>query len=134
MVFTNGCFDILHAGHIGYLEAARKLGDYLLVGVNSDVSVRKLKGKGRPINDQQNRARVLAALACVDYVVVFGTKRVTPLLRRLQPEIYVKGGDYKVETLNGEERTAIHSYGGRIRILPLWHGYSTTKLIRKIEG
>lgn len=133
MVFTNGCFDILHVGHVEYLEAARKLGDYLVLAVNSDSSVRILKGPSRPINDQNARARVLAALSCVDQVVIFGTKRVTPLLRLLKPEIYVKGGDYTADHLDPQERGAVESYGGKIRILPLWKGYSTTKTIRKIQ-
>ena len=133
MVFTNGCFDILHAGHVGYLEKTRQLGDYLVVGINSDASVRKLKGPGRPINNHGSRARVLAGLACVDCVIIFNTKRVTPLLHRLKPEIYVKGGDYTVKSLCPEERNAIHAYGGKIRILPLWKGYSTTSTLRKMQ-
>jgi len=132
MVFTNGCFDILHVGHVGYLEAARKLGDYLVVAINSDSSVRKLKGPSRPINNQRSRARVLAALSSVDGVVIFGAKRVTSVLRRLRPEIYAKGGDYALASLDQGERRAIDSLGGKIRILPVWRGYSTSRLIRKI--
>ena len=134
MVFTNGCFDLLHAGHVCYLEVARKLGDYLVVALNSDRSVKKLKGKNRPIHDERSRARVLAGLASVNYVVVFGTKRVTPLLHRLQPEIYVKGGDYTEKTLDPAERQAIHSAGGSICILPIWKGYSTTSTIQKMRA
>ncbi len=133
MVFTNGCFDILHAGHVGYLEVARKLGDYLVVGVNSDASVRKLKGPSRPIHNQHSRARVLAGLAAVDYVVIFKSKRVSPLLHQLKPEIYVKGGDYTLQTLDPKEREAIQSYSGKIHILPLWKEYSTTRIIQKIK-
>jgi rfaE bifunctional protein nucleotidyltransferase chain/domain len=133
MVFTNGCFDLLHVGHVSYLEEARNQGDYLVIALNSDASVRKLKGKGRPINSEKSRARVLAALTCIDYVVIFRTKRVTPLLKRFKPEIYVKGGDYTVDTLDPDERSAINSYGGKIRILPLWKGFSTTKTIGKIQ-
>jgi rfaE bifunctional protein nucleotidyltransferase chain/domain len=133
-VFTNGCFDILHVGHLNYLEDAKRLGDYLIVAVNADKSVRKLKGPKRPINDQRSRARVLAGLACVDFVVIFGTKRVTPLLSRLKPEIYVKGGDYTPESLDAGERAAIDSYRGKIRILPLWKGYSTTKTIKRMSA
>ncbi len=133
MVFTNGCFDILHVGHVGYLESARRSGDYLVVGVNSDESVRRLKGPSRPVNDQRSRARVLAALECVDFVVIFDGKRATPLLKILKPEIYVKGGDYTRETLDPTERSAIESYGGRIRLLPLWKGYSTTRTLQKIQ-
>ena len=133
-VFTNGVFDILHVGHVGYLEAARRLGDSLVVGINSDASVRWLKGPSRPIHNQQSRARVLAGLSAVDYVVIFNTKRVTPLLRQLKPRIYVKGGDYTLETLDAEERRTIQSYGGKIRILPVWKGHSTTHTIQKIKG
>lgn len=134
MVFTNGCFDILHVGHVCYLEAARKLGDYLVVGVNADASVRKLKGPDRPVNQQRCRARVLAGLGCVDYVVIFNSKRVTPLLRALTPEIYVKGGDYTEKTLDPGERAAVKSGGGRIRILPIWRGHSTTRILKKVTS
>jgi D-glycero-beta-D-manno-heptose 1-phosphate adenylyltransferase len=134
MVFTNGCFDILHVGHISYLEKARSLGDYMVIGLNSDRSVRSLKGPGRPVNDEKSRARVIGALECVDHVVIFGSTRVTPLVEQLQPEIYVKGGDYTVESLDPGERGAIQSYGGRIRILPLSKGYSTTKTIGRIQA
>ncbi len=134
MVFTNGCFDILHVGHVNYLEEAGRLGDYLVVAVNSDASVRQLKGPNRPVHDHHSRARVLAGLACVDHVVIFGTKRVTPLLRRLKPEIYAKGGDYKVETLDRGEREAVESYGGTIRILPVWKGHSTTATLRRLAS
>ena len=133
MVFTNGCFDLLHVGHVCYLEAARKLGDYLVIGINSDASVRKLKGPARPLNDQRSRARVLAALASVDCITIFGTKRVTPILRRLKPEIYVKGGDYTEKSLDARERRAIRSFGGKIRILPVWSGYSTSRLLKKMK-
>lgn len=132
MVFTNGCFDLLHVGHVSYLEDARACGDYLVVAVNADASVRRLKGPRRPLNDEISRARVLASLACVDYVVIFKTVRVTPVLKALKPEIYVKGGDYKPESLDPGERGAILSYGGKIRILPLWKGYSTTRTIQKL--
>ncbi|MBI4027611.1 MAG: D-glycero-beta-D-manno-heptose 1-phosphate adenylyltransferase [Verrucomicrobia bacterium] len=134
MVFTNGCFDILHIGHAFYLQAARKLGDYLVVAVNSDASVRRLKGSGRPLNNHRDRARLLAALGCVDYVVIFSSKRVTPLLRMLKPEIYVKGGDYAENALDPRERAAVRACGGKIRILPLWKGYSTTAMIRRLQS
>ena len=133
MVFTNGCFDILHVGHVNYLEQARALGDYLVVALNSDRSVRELKGKNRPINDEKSRARVLAALQCVDHVVVFKTKRVTPVIRKLRPQIYVKGGDYTVASLDSEERSAILANRGIIKILPAWKGYSTTKTIQRMK-
>jgi rfaE bifunctional protein nucleotidyltransferase chain/domain len=133
MVFTNGCFDLLHVGHVSYLEQARKLGDYLVVAVNSDASVRRLKGPHRPINHEKARARVLSALQVVDFVVIFRSQRVTSVLKSLKPEIYVKGGDYTPESLHSEERSAIQSYHGKIKILPLWKGYSTTRTIQKIN-
>ncbi len=120
MVFTNGCFDILNVGNVEYLESSHRLGYYLVVAVNSDASVRKLKGLGRPLNHHSARARILAALGCVDYVVIFGSLRVTSLLYHLKPEIYVKGGDYTPKSLDPKELAAINSYGGKIRILPLW--------------
>ncbi len=134
IVFTNGCFDILHVGHVNYLEAAKSCGDCLVVGLNSDRSVRELKGRGRPVNNQQSRARVLAGLGCVDFVVIFGTKRATPILRRLKPEIYVKGGDYKLDTLNPEERSAVEAGGGKIALLPIWRGYSTTNTLKRLKS
>jgi rfaE bifunctional protein nucleotidyltransferase chain/domain len=134
MVFTNGCFDILHVGHVNYLEQARSLGDYLVVALNSDRSVRELKGKNRPINDEKSRARVLAALQCVDHVVVFKTKRVTPVIQKIRPQIYVKGGDYSVASLDIGERSAVLANRGVIKILPVWKGYSTTKTIKKMRA
>jgi D-glycero-beta-D-manno-heptose 1-phosphate adenylyltransferase len=133
MVFTNGCFDILHVGHVNYLEQARSLGDYLVVALNSDRSVRELKGRNRPINDEKSRARVLAALQCVDHVVVFKSKRVTPVIQKLKPQIYVKGGDYSVASLDSQERCAVLACRGVIKILPVWKGYSTTKTIQKMK-
>ena len=104
LVVTNGCFDLIHVGHVRYLQAARKLGDALAVAVNGDASVRALKGEGRPLNRENDRAEVLAALACVDYVAVFQEMRATRFLEEVKPAIYVKGGDYKPETLDAEER------------------------------
>ncbi len=134
MVLTNGCFDILHVGHVTYLEEARRLGDYLVVALNADASVRKLKGPSRPVNAERSRARVMAALQCVDFVVIFRTKRVTPVLHALRPEIYAKGGDYTHASLDAGERACIETYGGEIRILPLRKGYSTTNTLRKIQA
>jgi rfaE bifunctional protein nucleotidyltransferase chain/domain len=131
LVFTNGCFDLLHAGHVRYLQAARALGDALAVAVNGDESVRALKGPSRPINPEDDRAEVLAALACVDYVVVFPELRVTELLRSVQPHIYAKGGDYTVESLDAEERAALREAGTEIKILPLVPGRSTTSMISR---
>lgn len=131
-VLTNGCFDILHVGHLRYLEAARALGDCLVVAVNSDESVRALKGPTRPINSEQDRAEILSALKCVDYVTIFRTERVTGVINSLEPAIYAKGGDYTVETLNPEERGALEKCGAAIEILPLVPGKSTTAIIEKI--
>ena len=131
LVFTNGCFDLLHVGHVRYLQAARALGDALLVAVNGDASVRALKGPTRPINSEDDRAEVLAALACVSYITVFHTERVTDLVRLIRPQVYAKGGDYTVDSLNPEERGALEEVGAEIRILPLVPGRSTTAIIEK---
>jgi rfaE bifunctional protein nucleotidyltransferase chain/domain len=132
LVFTNGCFDLLHAGHVRYLQQARCLGDALVVGLNSDRSVRELKGPGRPLNAQDDRAEVLAALGCVDYVVVFDGKRATELLRAVRPHVYAKGGDYTPDSLDAEERAALEACAAEIKILPLVPGRSTTALVGKI--
>jgi rfaE bifunctional protein nucleotidyltransferase chain/domain len=132
LVVTNGCFDLLHPGHVTYLEAARNLGDTLLVGLNSDASITELKGPGRPVNTESDRAVVLAALASVDGVCVFSDRTATRFLAAAQPDIYVKGGDYTLETLNQEERRVVEAAGGRIVILPVVPGKSTTELLRKI--
>ncbi|MHC1765270.1 MAG: D-glycero-beta-D-manno-heptose 1-phosphate adenylyltransferase [Verrucomicrobiia bacterium] len=132
LVVTNGCFDILHAGHISYLEAARSHGDLLLIGLNGDNSVRELKGAGRPINTESDRAVLLAALECVDAVSIFSEKQATRFLSLAQPDVYVKGGDYTLETLNQDERRAVEQAGGRIRIIPFLPGKSTTALLQKI--
>jgi rfaE bifunctional protein nucleotidyltransferase chain/domain len=134
LVFTNGCFDLLHAGHVRYLQQARELGDALVVGLNSDRSVRELKGEGRPINQQDDRAEVLAALGCVDYVVIFDGKRATDVLRTVRPHIYAKGGDYTPDSLDPEERTALAEAGAEIKILPLVPGRSTTSVVERMRG
>lgn len=126
LVATNGCFDLLHAGHVTYLEQARSLGDALLIGLNSDASVRALKGPKRPINNQNDRALVIAALESVEGVCVFEDVRAATFLERARPDIYVKGGDYTLETLNAEERRAVENSGGRIVLVPLVKGVSTT--------
>lgn len=133
LVVTNGCFDLLHVGHVRYLQAARALGDALAVGVNGDVSVRELKGEGRPLNREHDRAEVLAALSCVDYVAVFPEVRATQFLGQVRPAIYVKGGDYKPETLNAEEGAALQEAGAEIRIIPFERGYSTSALIERMN-
>jgi rfaE bifunctional protein nucleotidyltransferase chain/domain len=134
LVVTNGCFDLLHLGHVRYLQAARALGDALAVGVNGDASVRSLKGEGRPLTSERDRAEVLGALRCVDYVAVFQEVRATQFLARVRPAIYVKGGDYKPETLNPEERAALAQIGAEIQIIPFEPGYSTTGIIERMHG
>jgi rfaE bifunctional protein nucleotidyltransferase chain/domain len=133
IVFTNGCFDILHVGHVRYLSAAKQLGDILVVGLNGDASVRELKGAGRPLNPQEDRAEVMAALEAVDYVIIFGEKRVDTLLRQVRPQVYAKGGDYTVSSLDPDEVTALREIGAKIEILPLVPGKSTTKLVEAIQ-
>ena len=133
LVFTNGCFDLLHAGHVRYLQAARALGDALAVAINGDESVRALKGDGRPLNRAADRAEVVAALACVDYVTIFAETRATDLLAKIRPAIYVKGGDYTRETLDPDERTALEQANAEIRIVPFEKGYSTSSVMEKIR-
>src|SRR5215207_444409 len=132
IVFTNGCFDILHRGHIAYLNRAKALGDTLIVGLNSDQSVRNLKGPQRPINPLEDRAQVLAALSCVDYIVPFDGSTPHDLIRRIKPDIFVKGGDYTRETL--PEANLVDELGGRVEILPYLESYSTTGLIEKMHA
>jgi rfaE bifunctional protein nucleotidyltransferase chain/domain len=132
LVVTNGCFDLLHVGHVTYLEAARNQGDSLLVGLNGDESVGELKGPDRPLNGQNDRAAVLAALESVDGVCIFPERMATRFLTAAQPDIYVKGGDYTLETLNQEERRAVEQAGGKIVIIRLVPGKSTTALLKKI--
>jgi rfaE bifunctional protein nucleotidyltransferase chain/domain len=133
LVVTNGCFDILHLGHVTYLEAARRLGDALLVGLNGDDSVRELKGPGRPVNCTEDRAGVVAALESVDAVCVFEGKLAADFLRCARPDVYVKGGDYTLETINQEERRVVEEAGGKIVIIPLVPGRSTTKLLAALS-
>jgi rfaE bifunctional protein nucleotidyltransferase chain/domain len=133
LVLTNGCFDLLHAGHVRYLQAARALGDALAVAINGDDSVRALKGEGRPLNTESDRAEIIAALACVDYVVSFPEVRVTRLIEKVRPSIYVKGGDYTPASLHPEERAALEKIGAEIRILPFEPGHSTSGLIERMK-
>jgi rfaE bifunctional protein nucleotidyltransferase chain/domain len=134
LVVTNGCFDILHLGHVTYLETARHFGDALLVGVNGDAAVRKLKGKGRPVNSEGDRAAVLAALESVSGICIFPEKTMVKFLMAAEPDIYVKGGDYTLDTLNQDERRAVESAGGKIKIIPFVPGKSTTALLKKISN
>ncbi len=127
IVFTNGCFDILHRGHATYLQAAQALGDVLIVGVNSDDSVRRLKGENRPINNEQDRAYLLASLAAVDYVTIFAEDTPHQLLSQVRPDVLVKGGDYQLEEVVGRE------FAREVQLIDFVNGYSTTKLIRKMK-
>lgn len=131
VVFTNGCFDILHRGHVDYLKKARKLGDFLIIGVNSDSSVKKLKGESRPINNENDRAFVLDALKCVDAAVIFSENTAERLVSELKPDIYAKGGDYTIDTL--PEGQIVQKNGGRVEIIPFVEGYSTTKTIERMR-
>ncbi len=132
IVFTNGCFDILHSGHVTYLEQAKSLGDILVVGLNSDTSVKKLKGESRPINSESDRAIVIAALASVDFVCIFPEYTPIALIQKLQPNIHVKGGDYKAEDL--PEYPIIKAYGGDVSILSFVPGKSSSSIIKKIQN
>jgi D-beta-D-heptose 7-phosphate kinase/D-beta-D-heptose 1-phosphate adenosyltransferase len=133
IVFTNGCFDLLHVGHIRYLQAAHDMGDILIVGLNSDASVQTLnKGNGRPVTPQGQRAEVLAALACVDYVVLFDESDPGQLIADLKPDILVKGGDWKPEQIAGRE--SVEARGGLVRTIPLVPDISTTAIIEKIRS
>ena len=132
LVLTNGCFDLLHVGHVRYLQAARKLGDLLLVGINSDASVRGLKGPERPINTESDRAELIAALACVDYVSIFDQATADELIAAASPAVYAKAGDYSLETL--PERDTLVRLGIKAVFLPFVSGYSTTATLGKMAG
>jgi D-beta-D-heptose 7-phosphate kinase/D-beta-D-heptose 1-phosphate adenosyltransferase len=138
IVTTNGCFDIIHVGHIRFLQEASKLGDFLVVGINSDESVRQNKGPTRPLIPQNERAEIIAALDCVDYVCIFEDKDVIPFLKEIRPDIHCKGGDYGTDPKKLIETEVVESLGGTVQIIPLEltqsHGMSTTRLIEKIEG
>jgi D-beta-D-heptose 7-phosphate kinase/D-beta-D-heptose 1-phosphate adenosyltransferase len=132
LVFTNGCFDLLHRGHVEYLAAARELGDALVVGVNDDDSVRRLKGPARPLVAADDRAHVLAALAAVDRVVIFAEDTPAALIAALVPDVLVKGGDYTPDTVVG--RATVEAAGGRVVLIPFRPGYSTTGTIARLRG
>jgi D-beta-D-heptose 7-phosphate kinase/D-beta-D-heptose 1-phosphate adenosyltransferase len=132
LVFTNGCFDILHVGHVRYLAGARRLGDALLVAVNSDRSVRALKGEGRPVTGEAERAEMLAALASVDFVTVFDEESPRGLISEVLPDVLVKGGDYAPSEIHGREE--VEAAGGRVLALPFVEGASTTGIIERLKG
>ena len=131
VVFTNGCFDILHRGHVEYLAKAADLGDILVVGLNTDASVRRLKGEGRPVNNQEARALVLASLSFVDAVVLFDDDTPYNLIKTLRPDVLVKGADYQPEAIVGYD--IVTSYGGTVTTIPLVEGYSTTNFIERLN-
>ncbi len=131
LVFTNGCFDILHVGHVSYLQAAKQLGDWLVVGLNSDDSVRRLKGPERPINTQSDRQQILSALRCVDWVEIFCTDTPLELIEQLRPQVLVKGGDWPLEQIVGAD--FVRSYGGEVRTISFLSGHSTTSIIAKMR-
>ena len=130
VVFTNGCFDLLHVGHVKYLQAARQLGDLLVLGLNSDDSIHRLKGTGRPLIGQDERAHIMAALNCIDFVVIFDEDTPLELISLLRPDVLVKGGDYTVDGVVG--RDVVESYGGRVELINFVDGKSTTNIINKI--
>lgn len=131
VVFTNGCFDLIHRGHVDYLSKARDLGDMLIVGLNSDASVRRLKGEHRPVSNQQSRAMVMAAFAFVDYVVIFDDDTPARLIEAIKPDILVKGGDYNRSNIVGAD--FVESHGGKVTTIPLVEGESTTNLINRMK-
>lgn len=132
VVFTNGCFDLLHPGHVRSLEQARGLGDALLVGLNSDDGVRQLKGAGRPVLPERERAEILAALECVDAVIIFNEPTPREVIARLEPDVLVKGGDWPGDQIVGREE--VEAAGGRVVSVPVLAGYSTSAILRKIRG
>lgn len=130
IVFTNGCFDILHVGHVRYLTTAKSFGDILIVGLNTDESVKILKGETRPINNEKDRAEILLGLKAVDYVVLFGERTAENLVSEIRPDVYVKGADYTVDKI--PEAKIVQSYGGQIELVKFVDGHSTTNIIQKI--
>jgi D-beta-D-heptose 7-phosphate kinase/D-beta-D-heptose 1-phosphate adenosyltransferase len=132
IVFTNGCFDILHPGHVDYLQQAKDMGDLLVVGVNDDDSISRLKGADRPIHTLEDRTIMLAALQCVDYVVPFSDDTPLSLIQSVRPDILVKGDDYSISEIAGSED--VLSYGGKVELVPLLKGYSTTDIIDRIKN
>ncbi|OQW50349.1 MAG: glycerol-3-phosphate cytidylyltransferase [Proteobacteria bacterium SG_bin7] len=131
VVFTNGCFDILHVGHVSYLRRARHLGDFLVVGLNADVSVRRLKGPTRPVQCEEDRATILSALECVDYVVLFSEDTPKDLIEKVNPDVLVKGGDWPVDKIVGADY--VISIGGQVKSLPFIEGKSSSSILEKVK-
>lgn len=137
LVLTNGCYDLLHVGHVRYLQAARRLGDVLVVGVNADDSVRRLKGSGRPVTGEADRAEILAALEAVDFVTIFDEDTASELVAAVRPDVYVKGGDYSADPQDPSfpiEGHTVLAHGGEVRVLPFVPGRSTTAILSRVEG
>jgi D-beta-D-heptose 7-phosphate kinase/D-beta-D-heptose 1-phosphate adenosyltransferase len=132
IVFTNGVFDLLHPGHVRYLRRARELGDLLIVGLNADASVRRNKGPGRPINPEEERAELIAALDCVDAVVVFDEETPDAIVKALQPDVLVKGADWPADQIVG--RDTVEARGGRVVLMPVEQGFSTTAIVQRVRG
>jgi len=130
IAFTNGCFDILHYGHVKYLQSSKEKADVLIVALNSDSSVRKIKGRARPINKQINRIKVISALSCIDYVTIFNEETPLEVIRLLKPDVLIKGGDWDKKDIVGGD--FVETYGGKVVTIPYLKGYSTSKLISKI--
>ena len=133
IAWTNGCFDIIHAGHVDYLERSKAFGDSLVVGLNSDASVKKLKGDFRPIFSELDRAKVLCSIVYVDYVVLFSDKSPIKMIQMLKPDYYIKGGDYTIDTIDQDERKVVEGYGGEIVLLPMVEGVSSSIIVEKIR-
>lgn len=131
IIFTNGCFDILHIGHVTYLNQAKALGDFLVIGLNSDKSVKKLKGEARPINNQNDRKFLLENLKCVDMVIIFDEDTPVELIKQIKPNVYVKGGDYNMELI--PEYSVVKEYGGEVKKLSFVPGYSTSNIIERMK-
>lgn len=133
IVWTNGCFDILHAGHVRYLKQAKEQGDILILGLNSDSSVRKLKGEGRPFQNQDDRAEILSEFPFIDYIMIFDEPNVEKYLKTLKPDVYVKGGDYSIDNIDQNERKIIESYGGKIVLINVGKDSHTSEIIKQMK-
>ncbi len=133
IVWTNGCFDIIHAGHVDYLERSKAYGDLLVVGLNSDESVKKLKGDNRPVFSEMDRAKVLCSIIFVDYVIIFSHTSPIKMIDLLKPDYYIKGGDYTIDTIDQDERKVVEGYGGEIMLLPMVEGVSSSIIVEKIR-
>jgi len=131
--WTNGCFDIIHAGHVDYLERSKAYGDFLVVGLNSDASVKKLKGDNRPVFSEMDRAKVLCSIVYVDYVIIFSDRTPIKMIDLLKPDFYIKGGDYTIDTIDQDERKVVEGYRGEIVLLPMVEGVSSSIIVEKIK-